>query len=356
MLYNFFRYKFRISQRSTKGIKSLIGTILKYVLIVYVSFTLLIITVLIWVYSSYLSGPNAFTLNDYHPFRSEIAKAKYLEYYDSKAKEWPLNSEVRMVSTSYGQTLVRISGPKNAPTIVLLPGGGTSSLIWKNNIVALSENFRTYALDDIYDWGRSVYTKNMGCSECVTKWLDELFAALDLHDNINLVGYSYGAWKASQYLLSYPNRLNKVVLICPAYTVYYGSKEFEKRALIGFIPLRYFMKKELYWTCEDMVQTDEGRKIADDHLEGLRLAIKCFKTKIPASMTVLTDDELKSIKVPVLYLGGENEKMYSEKEAVKRLNTIAPDFKTEVVPGTGHDLMFMYPEIVNQKILDFLNH
>jgi pimeloyl-ACP methyl ester carboxylesterase len=143
-----------------------------------------------------------------------------------------------MVTNSYGQTFVRISGPKNAPPIVLLPGGGTSSLIWKNNIEALSENYRTYALDDIYDWGRSVYTKRMGCSECVTKWLGELFTALELDDSINLIGYSYGAWKASQYLLSYPDRLDKVVLICPAYTVFYGNKEFEKRAFIGFIPIR----------------------------------------------------------------------------------------------------------------------
>ena len=356
MLYIFFRSKLRISQISTKGIKSLIRTILRYLLIGYVSFSLLIIAIIAWVYLSYLSGPNAFWVNDYHPFRSEIAKEKYLEYYDTKSKEWPLNSEERMVNTSYGQTFVRISGPKNAPPIVLLPGGGTSSLMWKNNIIALSENYRTYALDDIYDWGRSIYTKRMGCPECIPKWLDELFIALELDDSINLIGCSYGAWKAGQYLLSYPERLNKVVLFSPAYTVYYGNREFEKRVFRGFIPLRYFMKKELYWACEDLVQTEKGRAIADEHLDGLRLAIRCFKIKIPAAMTVLTDDELKSIKVPVLYLAGENEKMYSVKKAVERLNRIAPCIKTEVVPNTGHDLMFMYPKIVNEKILEFLNY
>lgn len=303
-----------------------------------------------------MSGPNAFWINEYHPFRSEMAKKEYLEYYNTKSKEWPLDSEERMVSTSYGQTFVRISGPKDAPTIVLLPGGGTSSLMWKNNIVALSENYRTYALDDIYDWGRSIYTKKMGCTECITKWLDELFTALELEDSINIIGASYGAWKASQYLLAYPERIKKVVFLCPAYTVYYGNKEFEKRAFRGFIPLRYFMKKELYWSCEDMVQTEEGRVIADDHLEGLRLAIRCFKTKIPAAMTVLSDDEMKNIKVPVLYLAGENEKMYSVKNAVKRLNSISPMIKTEVIPNTGHCLMFTYPELVNEKILDFLNN
>jgi pimeloyl-ACP methyl ester carboxylesterase len=346
MSYNFIRNTFK---------KSRIRKLLKYTLLGYAAISLLIIAVIVWIYISYLSGPGAFSMNEYHPFRSESAKEEYLEHYDAKAEEWPLDSEERMVSTSYGQTFVRISGPKDAPPIVLLPGGGTSSLMWKDNIVALSENYRTYALDDIYDWGRSVYKKKMGCPESITLWLDELFTALELEDNINLIGASYGAWKAGQYLIAHPERINKVVWLCPAYTVYYGNKEFEKRVFRGFIPLRHFMKKELYWSCEDMVQTEEGRAIADDHLDDLRLAIRSFKTKIPASMTVLSDDELQSIEVPVLYLAGEHEKMYSVEDAVKRLNSISPTIQTVVIPNTGHCLMFTRPELVNDKILDFLS-
>jgi len=198
--------------------------------------------------------------------------------------------------------------------------------------------------------------KRMGCPESVTKWLDELFTSLDMGDSIIIIGASYGAWKASQYLLAYPEHVHKVVFLSPAYTVYHGRKEFEKRVFRGFIPLRYFMKKELYWSCEDLIQTAKGKAIAENHLDGLRLAIRSFKTKIPPAMTVLSDMELKSIEVPVLYLVGENEKMHSVKDAVKRLNEISPQIKTEVIPNTGHCLMFLYPEIVNEKILEFLNY
>ena len=336
--------------------RSVTRKLLKSLWVAYTVITLFIISIIIWVYFSYLSGPGAFSINEYHPFRSEKAKKEYLAYYNAKSGEWPLASEERMVSTSYGQTFVRISGPADAPPVVLLPGGGTSSLMWKDNIAALSENFRTYAVDDIYDWGRSIYTKRMACVECITKWLDELFTALDLNDSITVIGASYGAWKAGQYLLARPDRISKVVWLCPAYTVYWGNKEFEKRALTGFIPLRYFMKKELYWTCEDMVQTEEGRAFAEDHLDGLRLAIRSFKIKIPASMTVLSDDELRGIDVPVLYIAGENEKMYSVNDAVARLNSLAPGIVTEVIPNTGHCLMFTRPELVSERILDFLNN
>jgi len=73
-------------------------------------------------------------------------------------------------------------------------------------------------------------------------------------------------------------------------------------------------------------------------------------------MTVLSDDELNSIEAPVLYLAGENEKMHSVKDAVKRLNSISPNIKTEVVPNTGHCLMFCCPDLVNDIILDFLEN
>lgn len=347
MTYNFFKRIFK---------KSILKKVFKYTLVGYSVTTLLLISIIIWIYLFFFSGPSAFNINEYHPFKSEVSKQEYLDYYDKEASEWPLQSEERMIRTSYGETFVRISGPKDAPPIVLLPGGGTSSLMWKNNIVALSKNHRTYALDDIYDWGRSIYTKRMGCPEAITKWLDEVITVLELGDSIIMIGASYGAWKASQYLLAYPERICKVVFLCPAYTVFYGNKEFEKRVFRGFIPLRHFMKKELYWSCVDLVQTAKGRTIADDHLEGLRLAIRSFKTKIPPSMTVLSDDELRSIKIPVLFLAGENEKMYSVKDAVNRLNTISPGIRTEIIPNTGHCLMFAYPDIVNEKILDFLTN
>ena len=58
--------------------------------------------------------------------------------------------------------------------------------------------------------------------------------------------------------------------------------------------------------------------------------------------------------MPVLFLVGENEKIYSAQEAVERLNNIAPQIKTEFIPGAGHDLSVVQADVVNQKILEFL--
>jgi pimeloyl-ACP methyl ester carboxylesterase len=153
--------------------------------------------------------------HDFHPFKSQKGKETFLTYYDEKAKEWPVASENKYVTTSFGQTFVRICGPKNAPSLFLIPGDSVTSLDWIPLIESLSKDYRVYALDQIYDIGRSIYTRSMKKPEDFVKWLDELFTVLEL-DNINLMGYSYGGWQASLYALSHPERQNKLILLAPA--------------------------------------------------------------------------------------------------------------------------------------------
>ena len=82
--------------------------------------------------------------------------------------------------------------------------------------------------------------------------------------------------------------------------------------------------------------------------------MKCFKLKTGVQPTVLTDSELKKIKLPLLYLVGENETIGNGKSTVNRLNRVAPGIETELIPNTGHDLMFTHTEIVNKRIIEFL--
>jgi pimeloyl-ACP methyl ester carboxylesterase len=70
------------------------------------------------------------------------------------------------------------------------------------------------------------------------------------------------------------------------------------------------------------------------------MASRCFKTRRPINPTVLEDQELQSLKVPTLYVVGENEKIYSAQKAVQRLNQVAPHIKTETIPNASHDLTF----------------
>jgi pimeloyl-ACP methyl ester carboxylesterase len=287
----------------------------------------------------------------YHPFRSAEAKATYLADYDRRTERWSVASEPRTLTTSQGRTFVRVSGPGDAPPLVLLHGAGGSSLAWIPNIRALSERHRTYAVDNICDHGRSVCTRPIESPADFVNWLDELFGALEL-GRINLMGLSYGGWLTSLYALSRPSQLNRIVLLAPGGVVLPARRGFWMRTILSQLPHRYFAKSYVSWLLGG--KGEINRLAVERATDQLLLARRCFKRKRSVLPTVLEDEELRSIQVPTLFLIGENERLYSAQEAVQRLNSVAPHIKTEIIPDAGHDLTFVQAEMVNRKVLEFL--
>ena len=72
------------------------------------------------------------TLQEFRPFTSQQARDRYLAHYATLEKSWPVESENRTVTTEHGTTFMRVSGPADAKLLVLLPGGQSSSLVWRS--------------------------------------------------------------------------------------------------------------------------------------------------------------------------------------------------------------------------------
>lgn len=291
-------------------------------------------------------------ISAYHPFRSEAARADYLAHYDERSAQWPVDSHSSDVETTFGRTFVRISGPKDAPPLVLLPGVGGNSLTWLPNIADLSAHFRTYALDNIYDYGRSVYTRPIESPMDFVFWLDELFSTLELGNEINLLGLSYGGWIVSQYALHMSRRLNKLVLLAPGATVLRIRSAFKIRMLLSHLPQRYFAESFVRWLLGG--NTKANQLLVERAVQHMILARRCFKRKRYVLTTVINDEEWRNLEVPTLFLVGENEKLYSAQEAVQRLANVAPSVKSLIIPETGHDLAVTQAQRVNEAIITFL--
>ncbi|MGB2897040.1 MAG: alpha/beta hydrolase [Anaerolineales bacterium] len=326
----------------------------KRILIGCSSIMLLAIASIIGLYFYMFSGPGALEITESHPFRSKKAQEAYLALYDEREKTWPVPFETKMVDTAYGLTYVRISGRENAPVLVLLHGAGGNSLQWIPNIAALSQTYQVYSIDNIYDNGRSIYTRAMERPYDFVLWLDELFTNLELGNHIHLVGLSYGGWLTSQYAIYFPERLEKIVMLAPAGTVLPISSEWIKRAILSFLPHRYFTKSFMFWLLEDFVnQDEESRKMVDGWAEEAYVAARSFKPKSLVNPHVLSNSELLQINIPALFVVGENEKIYSAPQAVERLNAVAPNIETTIIPNAGHDLTMAQADVVNDRILEF---
>lgn len=268
------------------------------------------------------------------------------------ANEWPVPSKTKMIDTSYGKTFIRISGPENALPIVLLHPGGSNSLSWIPIVKILSESYKIYAIDNIYDNGLSVYSKAVSGIDDYICWLTEVFNSLELKSDVNIISMSYGAWIACMFSVRYPEKLNKVVLLAPPVTIIQPGLNFFIHVLFMQIPHKFFYKRFMEWFFKDYINKD--RKAADKVIENLYLISKLFKYKRMLNPTLLTDEELKNISVDVLYIVGKNEKVYSAKKALKRIHNLAPQIKTVLVPDSGHDMLAVEPDFIMEKIMNFL--
>jgi pimeloyl-ACP methyl ester carboxylesterase len=333
--------------------------ILKWTLIGFLGITVLTIGLMALFIKSLFAEPDLSSIPAYHPFKSAKAKLAYLAYYDKRAQEWPVASDTGYVQTSFGSTFVRISGKPGLPNLVLLPSANATSLIWMHNVAGLSESYRVYAVDNIYDVGRSVYTKTLKNADDFVLWLDDLCTVIELGDSINLMGYSHGGWIASQYALKRPERLAKLVLVAPAATICPLPSEWAWRGILSALPHRIFMEKLMVdWLFADLAGKRDpvSRAILNNSMTDAMMTLKFFKFKMPVAPTVLSDDELRRIRTPTLFLVGEHEKIYPPLEAIERLSTVAPQIKTEMIKGAGHDLPLVQPEAVNKRVLEFLEN
>ena len=289
----------------------------------------------------------------YYPYRSAAVRDSVLAFYDTlRAKVWPFASEERTVPTSYGQTFVRITGPAGAPPLVLLHGAAATSLMWAPNVQALSEAFRTFAVDQIGETGRSTCTRPPRSLSDLLSWLNELFDALQLGDGINLAGMSYGGALAAQYALHFPTRLNKAILLAPGNTVLRMRAEAIVRLALCVIASKSCVPRLVRWMFADMGRKDP--QWIDAIIEELRIAMRSLQSRKVVIPPVLTDAEWAGLAVPTLFLVGDHETIYSAEKALRRLQRVAPQVRAEIIPGAGHDLTFAQAGIVNRTMLEFL--
>src|SRR5215510_8448387 len=89
-------------------------------------------------------------------FKTPEGEAAYLEAYDAAMKLLPVSYEEMTIQSRFGLTHVVISGPKDAPPLVLLHGYMATSTMWSPNIEDFSKEYRVYAVDVMGQPSRSI--------------------------------------------------------------------------------------------------------------------------------------------------------------------------------------------------------
>jgi len=289
-------------------------------------------------------------------FNTPEGEERYLAAYDAALKRWPVPYEELDVPTRFGTTHVVAAGRKNAPALVLLHGYMATSVMWAPNIADFTNDHRVYAIDIMGQPSKSVPDQPIRNATDYLAWLTATLDGLGL-GRISLLGMSFGGWVALRYAVAASDRVRHLVLLSPGGLLSI-VRQFGLRALLMvFFPTRFTVNSFMRWAgfTDSPGESDAGPVLHLMHLgmKHFRMPNDTLRVNADAA-NPLSDDELRSLPMPVLLLFGDGEVIYGSAEALERACRLIPHVEGELVPGCRHDMCLSQSRIVDARVLDFL--
>lgn len=282
-------------------------------------------------------------------YKNLEAQARCLALYQAALARWPVPYEPIDVPTRFGCTRVLVSGPSEAPPLLLLHGQWSTATMWAPAILVLSRRHRAYAVDQIDDVGQSVPTRLPAGRPDYALWLADVLDQLGV-DRADVAGLSYGGFLGVNFALQYPGRVGRLALLCPGLPSL-GPATF-RWALHGMPMMLLPTRLTAQWLVAGL--SVHGYRSGDPEAEQFIASGLGLRSRMPFP-PAFDDTEFSRLKMPVLLLVGAREAMYDARRAVERARELFPGIEAEIIPNAGHMLLGDQPEATLSRVERFLS-
>ncbi|MEI9922569.1 MAG: alpha/beta hydrolase [Bradyrhizobium sp.] len=278
-----------------------------------------------------------------------------------------LGAQVKFVGSRYRTRIIEAG---SGPPLLLLHGTGGHAENYIRNIMPFSRHFRTIAVDFL--WHGASDTGHFD-PELMPPLLDQIQDVLDALsiDRVHVEGQSLGGWVAALLAMRHRDRVEKLILTTPmGYAPDAGT-------LPDWTPPDFDRLRENSLDClrnptfenvrtriarivhDPAVLTDEAvavrhRFYNDPALNrAQQMVITNYLGGSKPQRHALTDDNLRTIKVPSLVYWGEYN--LTPPALGRRLASRIPSARFHCAANTGHWAQFENFEEHNAVVLEFLN-
>lgn len=260
-------------------------------------------------------------------YKSEAGRRELLDHYRQVLEAWPVPAEHVRVPTREGETFVLVSGPPDAPPLVLLHGSGANASMWREDIATWSRHFRTYAVDLVGEPGLSAPSRPALDSDAVSLWLDDVLEGLGVTDAA-FVAASLGGWMALDYAIRRPERVTRLALMCPG-----GVGRQKVGWIVRALLTRPFRRGGLRESAMTVAGLDEERDRSA--LDAVVLTFTHFNPR-REKLPVFSDDALRGLAMPVLVIVGGRDVMLDSRQTVRRAHECIARSTVTLLPEVGH--------------------
>jgi len=255
--------------------------------------------------------------------------------------------------------------------VLLIPGAWSSYRYWNRMIPLLSKHYRLLALD--YLGAGDSDKPRSGFRYTVEEQADSIAGMIETLriSRVHIIGTSYGGSIALNIAARYPDRVGSIVSIegngmKHKKVPYRPMGGLLKWPLFGEVPVRVTRSGLLDKIIAKGVMGKAWRPLGDHEREEIvEIISQTNKTasRIPwyrISRTIVTSkdfaEEAKTIRIPILYLYGENSGYRGMAEAnADFLRTYLPQAEVFCFKDGIHNLELQKPEEVARIILEFFD-
>lgn len=269
-------------------------------------------------------------------FKSPEARQRILNQYDRLLSQFDFSYQERYIETSFGSTYVLDAGAQDFPPLFLFHGSSSNSAAWFADIAELTRLFHVFSVDLIGDAGHSAEIRLDMKSDDYAIWIKELFECFDVQ-KASIMGNSLGAWMCLKFASVYPEKVNKVVLL----------------AASGIAPIRLsFVFQLILFSLkgrqgpEAITRMVFGKdQIPQEVIDFIKIISENY-SPYTGQIPVLSDSELSRLKMPVLYIAGEDDQLTNAPKCAKRLKRLLPDPTIHVLKNNGHVVFNVLDRVV----------
>jgi len=269
-------------------------------------------------------------------FKSSEGKNSILAFYDTILEKWPLAYETVNIPTRHGNTFIIGCGEPTAPPLILLHGSSSNSAMWIGDAAEYCRHYRVYAIDIPGEPGKSEAVRSDLNGPAYTEWLNDIFNVLNLK-KATIIGISLGGWMALKFSTAYPEKIDKLVLLCPS-----GVAPQKLSFMLRALQLMFLGKRGT----DRLIRIVNGNAdVPGEAIAYSRLIADNFNPRVEF-VPIFSDEELKRLSMPVLLIAGEKDVLLNSKKTTARLEKLLPRLKVNILSGAGHVLINLAGKII----------
>ena len=254
------------------------------------------------------------------------------------------------------------------PAVIMLHGGGPGASGWSNfrqNLPAFAANHRTILLDQTGFGQTDVPPDGLTMWDHLKGFCDELGL-----DKVSLVGNSMGGNTSLRFAFSYPERVDKLVLMGPgAQGPLFGSTapSVGNNAIMDFYrsdnptpemlrrTFELIMYRPEQFLRDDLIQERFKHAMRPDALEWRRKLVRRMNTAEPPAWDLNSFQQCMNLRAPTLLVWGMEDR-FNPIEAGVQLCKLIPGSRLHVFSDCGHWAQLEKAEEFNRLVLDFLDN